>query len=82
LAQATTASPDLIAFLQSLSEGRGRRWVRYPQWLLLMAFLGILSDCRSARDLKRFARRHRQAFNQALGLVFSGAPCDRLPAQP
>ena len=47
-----------------------------------MAFLGILSDCRSARDLKRFARRHRQAFNQALGLVFSGAPCDRLPAQP
>ena len=41
-----------------------------------MAILGILSDCRSAKDLERFARRHRQAFNQALGLDLTGAPCD------
>ena len=43
-------SPDLIGFLQALPEGRQRRGVRYPQWLLLlMAILGILSSCRSAR---------------------------------
>ena len=55
------ASPsDLIGFLQSLPEGRKRRSVRYLQWLLLLlAILGILSGCRSARDLERFARRHR-----------------------
>ena len=71
------ATADLIAFLQALPEGRKRRGVRYPQWLLLlMAILGILSDCRSARDLERFAHRHRQAFNQALGLDLSGSPCD------
>jgi len=44
------ASADLIAFLQALPEGRKRRGVRYPQWLLLlMAILGSLSGCRSAR---------------------------------
>ncbi|MCP9895383.1 ISAs1 family transposase [Vulcanococcus limneticus Candia 3F8] len=70
-------SSDLISFLQSLPEGRKRRGVRYPQWLLLlMAILGILSDCRSARDLERFARRHRQAFSQALDLELCSAPCD------
>lgn len=70
-------SSDLITLLQSLPEGRKRRGVRYPQWLLLlMAILGILSDCRSARDLERFARRHRQAFRQALGLELCSAPCD------
>ena len=68
---------DLISFLQSLPEGRKRRGVRYPQWLLLlMAILGILSDCRSARDLERFARRHRQAFSKALDLELRSAPCD------
>ena len=52
-------SPDLIGCLQALPEGRQRRGVRYPQWLLLlMAILGILSGCRSARDLERFAKRH------------------------
>ncbi|MCP9841965.1 transposase family protein [Synechococcus sp. J7-Johnson] len=72
------ASPsDLIGFLQSLPEGRKRRGVRYPQWLLLlMAILGILSGCRSARDLERFARRHREAFNTALGLELRGTPTD------
>ena len=55
------ASADLIAFLQALPEGRKRRGVRYPQWLLLlMAILGILSGYRSARDLERFAKRHHQ----------------------
>ncbi len=62
-------SPDLIAFLQALLEGRQRRGVRYPQWLLLLiAILGILSGCRSARDLERFAKRHHQA-----GLINSQA---------
>jgi hypothetical protein len=47
------ASTDLIAFLQALPEGRKRRGVRYPQWLLLlMAILCILSGCRRARDLE------------------------------
>ncbi|MCP9801926.1 transposase family protein [Synechococcus sp. RedBA-s] len=69
------ATADLIAFLQSLPEGRKRRGVRYPQWLLLlMAILGILSGCRSARDLERFAKRHRQAFSTALGLELQNAP--------
>jgi hypothetical protein len=58
-----SSSPDLIAFLQALPEGRRRRGVRYPQWLLLlMAILDILSGCRSARDLERFAKHHHQAF--------------------
>ncbi|MGL6133494.1 MAG: ISAs1 family transposase [Prochlorococcaceae cyanobacterium] len=72
-----SASPDLIAFLQALPEGRKRRGVRYPQWLLLlMAILGILSGCRSARDLERFAKRHHQAFGAALDLELPKAPCD------
>ena len=72
-----SANADLIAVLQALPEGRKRRGVRYPQWLLLlMAILGILSGCRSARDLERFARRHYQAFGAALDLELSNAPCD------
>jgi hypothetical protein len=41
-----------------------------------MVILEILSGCRSARDLERFARRHRVAFNAALGLELSGTPTD------
>jgi hypothetical protein len=67
------ASADLIAFLQALPEGRKRRGVRYPQWLLLL--ISILSGCRSARDLERFAKRHHQACSAALGLEFPNAPC-------
>jgi hypothetical protein len=71
------ATADLIAFLQALPERRKRRGVRYPQWLLLlMAILGILSGCRSARDLERFAKRHHQAFGSALDLELPKAPCD------
>ena len=74
---ALSNSPDLIAFLQALPEGRHRRGVRYPQWLLLLiAILGILSGCRSARDLERFAKRHHQAFAAALDLELPKAPCD------
>ena len=51
--------------------------MRYPQWLLLlMAILGILSGCRSARDLERFAKRHHHAFAAALDLELTKAPCD------
>lgn len=72
-----SASADLVAFLQALPEGRKRRGVRYPQWLLLlMAILVILSGCRSARDLERFAKRHHQALGAALDLELPKAPCD------
>jgi len=68
---------DLISFLKAIPDGRYRRGVRYPQWfLLLVAVLGILSGCRSSRDLEAFARRHRQALNQALDLDFKRWPSD------
>jgi hypothetical protein len=68
---------DLISSLKAIPDGRYRRGVRYPQWfLLLVAVLGILSGCRSSRDLEAFARRHREALNQALGLGFQRCPSD------
>jgi len=68
---------DLISFLKAIPDGRYRRGVRYPQWfLLLVAVLGILSGCRSSRDLEAFARRHRQVLNQALDLDFKRWPSD------
>ena len=71
------ASVNLISFLKAIPDGRYRRGVRYPQWyLLLVAVLGILSDCRSSRDLEAFAKRHREALNQALGLNFKRWPSD------
>jgi hypothetical protein len=55
---------DLISFLKAIPDGRYRRGVRYPQWfLLLVAVLGILSGCRSSRDLEAFAKQHREALN-------------------
>jgi len=72
-----SAPSDLISFLKAIPDGRFRRGVRYPQWfLLLVAVLGILSGCRSSRDLERFARRHREALNQALGLEYRRWPSD------
>ena len=51
--------------------------MRSPQWLLLLvAVLGILSGCRSSRDLEAFAKRHREALNVALGLDFKHWPSD------
>ena len=71
------AADDLISFLKAIPDGRNRRGVRYPQWfLLLVAVLGILSGCRSSRDLEAFARRHREALNEALGLDFKRWPSD------
>lgn len=70
-------SSDLISFLKAVPDGRFRRGVRYPQWfLLLVAVLGILSGCRSSRDLEAFAKRHREELNQALGLNFKRWPSD------
>ncbi|WP_255095343.1 transposase family protein [Synechococcus sp. J7-Johnson] len=71
------APDDLISFLKAIPDGRYRRGVRYPQWfLLLVAVLGILSGCRSSRDLEAVAKRHREALNQALGLEFKRWPSD------
>jgi hypothetical protein len=71
------APDDLISFLKAIPDGRYRRGVRYPQWfLLLVAVLGILSGCRSSRDLEAFARRHREQLNQALDLNFKRWPSD------
>jgi hypothetical protein len=68
---------DLISFLKAILDGRYRRRVRYPQWfLLLVAVLGILSGCRSSRDLEAFAKRQRKALNHALGLDFKRWPSD------
>ena len=68
---------NLISVLKAIPDGRYRRGVRYPQWyLLLVTVLGILSDCRSSRDLEAFAKRHREALNQALGLNFKRWPTD------
>ena len=68
---------NLISFLKAIPDGRYRRGVRYPQWyLLLVAVLGILSGCRSSRDLEAFAKRHRPVLNQALGLNFKRWPSD------
>ncbi|MCT0225625.1 transposase family protein [Synechococcus sp. CS-1328] len=70
-------SDDLISFLKAIPDGRYRRGVRYPQWfLLLVAVFGILSGCHSSRDLEAFAKRHREALNQALGLNFKRWPSD------
>ena len=72
-----TTPDDLISFLKAIPDSRYRRGVRYPQWfLLLVAVLGILSGCRSSRDLEAFARRHREALNQALDLDFKRWPSD------
>ena len=71
------APADLISFLKSIPDCRDRRGVRYPQWfLLLVAVLGILSHCRSSRDLEAFAKRHREQLNQVLGLNFKRWPSD------
>ena len=66
-----SADADLISFLKPIPDGRYRRGVRYPKWyLLLVTVLGILSDCRSSRDLEAFAKRRREALNWASpGLV-------------
>ena len=76
-AAAQATQDDLISFLKAIPDGRYRRGVRYPQWfLLLVTVLGILSGCRSSRDLEAFAKRHREALNQALGLNFKRWPSD------
>jgi hypothetical protein len=67
---------DLISFLKAIPSGRYSRGVRYPQWLLLLVgMLGVLSACRSSRDLEAFAKR-REALDQSLGLNLKRWPSD------
>lgn len=66
------ARSDLINVLKANPDGRFRRGVRYPQWiLLLVGVLRILSGGCSSRDLESFAHRHREAHNDALGLEYN-----------
>lgn len=70
-----STADDPFSFLKAIPGSRDRCGVRYPQWfLLLVAVFGILSGCRSSRDLEAFASRHRAPRNQALGLDFKGWP--------
>ncbi|MCP9891050.1 hypothetical protein KBY57_08280 [Cyanobium sp. Aljojuca 7D2] len=58
-----------MSFLKAISDGHCRCGGLYPQWFLLhVAALGVLSGCRSSRDLDAFARRQREAMKQLLGL--------------
>ena len=59
-------SSYLIGFLKATPDSRFLRGVRYQQrFMLLVAVLEILSGSRSSRDLKAFAKRHRQESTQA-----------------
>ena len=59
---------DLISYLKAIPDARMRRGVPIPAWyLLLVAVLGILSRCKSLRDLERFAIRHHSILAEALG---------------
>jgi len=51
--------------------------IRIPAWyLLLVAVLGILSNCQSLRDLERFAERHHGVLTEALGIELRRYPSD------
>ena len=64
------APDDLISFLKAIPDGRYRRGLRYPQrFLLVVAVLGILSGCRSSRDLEALMRPGKR---RALSLSLTG----------
>jgi hypothetical protein len=68
---------DLICFLRAIPDPRMRRGVRIPSgYLLLVAILGILSECQSLRDLERFAARHHRVLTEALGIELRRNPSD------
>ena len=68
---------DLISFLRAIPDPRMRRGIRIPAWyLLLLAVLGILSNCQSLRDLERFAERHHGVLTEALGIELRRYPSD------
>ena len=68
---------NLISFLKVIPGARMRRGVRIPSWyLLLVAVLGILSQCQSLRDLERFARRHHAVLTEALRIELKRPPSD------
>jgi hypothetical protein len=68
---------DLISFLRAIPDPRMRRGIRIPAWyLLLVAVLGILSNCQSLRDLERFAERHHGVLTEALGIELRRFPSD------
>ncbi|MFN9546271.1 MAG: transposase family protein [Cyanobacteriota bacterium] len=74
---ATPTHLDLISFLRAIPDTRMRRGIRIPAWyFLLVAVLGILSRCKSLRDLERFANRHHTALTTSLGIALKRSPSD------
>lgn len=77
LAVSALSNLDLISFLRAIPDPRMRRGVRIPSWyLLLVAILGILSQCQSLRDLERFAARHHSTLTESLGIQLRRNPSD------
>lgn len=77
LAVSALSNLDLISFLRAIPDPRMRRGVRIPSWyLLLVAILGILSQCQSLRDLERFAARHHSILTESLGIQLRRNPSD------
>jgi hypothetical protein len=68
---------DLISFLKAIPDTRMRRGVSIPAWyLLLVAVLGILSQCQSLRDLERFSIRPHDTLTSALGIKLRRPPSE------
>ena len=69
---------DLISSLKAIPDARMRRGIRIPAWYLLLVavLVGILSGCKSLRDLERFAIRHHSVLTEALCIELRRPPSD------
>lgn len=68
---------SLIEHLKTITDFRSARGKRYPLWVvLLLLILGIMSECQGYCALETFARRHKAALIQALGLPRTRLPSD------
>jgi hypothetical protein len=68
---------SLIDHLKTVPDFRRARGIRYPLWVvLLLLILGIMSECQGYCALETFARRHKAALLQALGLPLTRLPSD------
>lgn len=68
---------SLIEQLKTVPDFRAARGRRYPLWVvLLLIILGIMSQCQGYSALEGFARRHKAALIEALGLSRTRLPSD------